>query len=286
MSKRKPVNIAASVKQRLLNVSRNRGEDFNFVLTRYCLERFLYRLAVSNFQDRFILKGALLFSAWLDQPHRPTRDIDLAGHGDSSTEYLTTFFQEICQVTSPDDGVTFDPGSVEVTEIREEQTYGGQRVTIIAHLGQARTTVRVDVGYGDAITPGAVETTIAEKLEAMVSLGMLNSRMKDFFDLWTMSTRLSFEGPVLVKAIRRTFERRSTNLPDEIPIALSESFYSNKDKMMQWNAFVKRIRAIEQTPSLSELIQNLSLFLWSPLRSASANKTFEKTWNPGGPWSP
>ena len=306
MSKRKPVNITASVKQRLLNVSRHRGEDFNFVLTRYCLERFLYRLVVSTFQDRFILKGALLFSAWLDQPHRPTRDIDLAGNGDFSTEYLTTVFQEICLVAVPDDGVAFDPESVEVTEIREEQTYGGQRVTITAHLGQARTVMQVDIGYGDVITPEAVgitipalldfpaphirayppETTIAEKLETIVSLGMLNSRMKDFFDLWTMNIHLSFEGTVLVKAIRATFERRSTPLPEELPVALRESFYSNKDKTTQWNAFVYRIGIIEQTPALPELIQNLSLFLWPLLRAASANRTFDKTWSPEGPWSP
>ncbi len=300
MSTKKPVNIAASVKQRLLNVSRNLGEDFNFVLTKYCLERFLYRLTASNYRDRFILKGALLFSAWLDQPYRPTRDIDLSGYGDFSTERLTAVFREICRVAVPDDGVTFDPGSVEVTDIREEQLYGGQRITITARLGQARTMVRVDIGYGDAITPEAreitipalldfpaphiraypPETTIAEKLEAMVSLGMLNSRMKDFYDLWTMSVRLSFEGPVLVKAIRATFERRKT------PVALSETFYTNKDKITQWNAFVMRIRATEQVPSLTEIIRGLSSFLWPPLRSASTKILFENTWSAAGPWTP
>lgn len=306
MSKRKPINIAASVKQRLVNYSRAHTEDFNFILTRYCLERFLYRLAASNYRERFILKGALLFYSWFDQPHRPTRDIDLAGHGDSSPEYLTAVFREICQVEVPDDGITFDPESIEATDIREEQAYGGKSVTLTAHLGKARTVVRIDIGYGDVITPGTVdttvptllvfpapsvrayppETTIAEKLEAMVSLGMLNSRMKDFYDLWIMSTRLSFGSPALVDAIRATFNRRHTPLPDEMPIALSELFYSNKDKVTQWNAFVRRIGTDGNAPSLSEIIRSLSLFLGPPLQAASTQNSFDQTWSPGGPWRP
>jgi predicted nucleotidyltransferase component of viral defense system len=302
---RQPVNLPASIRQRLLNLSRERGEDFSLTLTRYGTERLLYRLSQSERADQFVLKGALLLSLWTDRLQRPTRDIDLLGYGDSSQEALTQLFRDVCLADVPADGLTFHPDTVRVTEIREDQEYGGQRVQLTATLGKARIYLQVDIGFGDVITPAAQEleypsllglpsprlsaypkeTVIAEKLQAMVVLGMANSRMKDFYDVWMMSRELQFNGPALARAIQATFQRRRTELPHTAPTAFTEEFAGNPDKGIQWTAFLSRNRLDASGSSLAQVIREIRLFLMPPMIAAAKGQVFEETWPAGGPWA-
>lgn len=212
------------------NLARKQHEDFQLVLTRYAIERLLYRLTRTGYAAEFVLKGAMLFRLWADQPHRPTRDLDLLGRGDPSVDRLAAVFRAVCGAAVEDDGLLFDPATVTAGKIKEDQEYEGVRVECVARLGQARIDLQVDVGFGDAVTPGPVtvqypglldlpapelaayprETVVAEKFQAMVMLGIANSRMKDFFDLWVLARSFTFAGPVLAAAIRATFARRKT----------------------------------------------------------------------------
>lgn len=304
MKKGQPTNLPASIRQRLLNLSRERGEDFNLILTRYGIERLLYRLSQSQHADHFVLKGALLLSLWTGRLQRPTRDLDLLSYGDSSQEALTQVFRDICVVEVQADGLTFHPDSVRVTEIREDQEYGGQRVKLTATLGNARIHLQVDIGFGDAITPAPddieypsllglpsprlcaypKETVIAEKLEAMVALGMANSRMKDFYDVWMMSRELQFDGRTLARAIQATFGRRRSELPHTAPTAFTEEFAGNPDKGTQWNAFLSRNRLDVGGIGLMQVIGEIRLFLMPPMLAAANGQEFEQVWPVGGPW--
>jgi predicted nucleotidyltransferase component of viral defense system len=304
VKKREPSNLPASIRQRLLNLSRDRGEDFNLTLTKYGTERLLYRLSQSEHSDQFILKGALLLSLWTDRLQRPTRDIDLLGYGDNSQEALTQLFRDLCVADVQADGLTFHPEAVQVTEIREDQEYGGQRVRMTATLGKARINLQVDIGFGDAITPAPdhiqypsllglpsprlraypKETVIAEKLDAMVVLGMVNSRMKDFYDVWMMSRELQFNGWTLARAIQATFQRRQNELPQTVPTAFTEEFAENPDKGAQWNAFLSRNRLDAGGMDLAQITQEIRLFLMKPMIAAAEGQGFEETWPAGGPW--
>lgn len=305
MSKEPSSNLEASVHQRLLNISRERNEGFNLILTRYTVERLLYRLTRSTYAEKFILKGAMLMAVWMGQSHRPTRDLDLLGSGDASSEYLKHVFQQVCQVQVEDDGLVFEAESIEVIEIREGQEYPGQRVKLTAKLGNARVRVQVDVGYGDAVTPDAMtieypglldfpspqiraysrETVVAEKLETMIRFGMVNSRMKDFYDLHILSKTFSFDGSILVQAIGATFNRRGTKIPTEIPIALSDESASNMDKITQWNAFLNRNGLENTTVDFPQLVDELRTFLIQPLQAVTSKNTFQQNWTAGGSWS-
>jgi hypothetical protein len=229
-----PSNIVASVRQRLLNIIRETGEDPNLVWTRYATERLLYRLSVSEHASQFILKGALLFLVWTGQSYRPTVDVDLLGKGDDSSERLTSLFRDVCNLDVAPDGLVFDAKIVNAAPIREEQEYNGQRIKLTAYLGKARIPMQVDVGFGDVVTPKAKkvayptlldfpapkitacprETVIAEKFQAMVMLGIANSRMKDFYDVYVLARDFSFDGAVLRRAVVATFDRRKTGIPD------------------------------------------------------------------------
>jgi hypothetical protein len=244
MTDREVRNVGASVRRRLLNLARERADDFRLVLTRYAIERLLYRLGRTKQKDRFILKGATLFSAWFETPYRATRDLDLLGRGDSSAENIVALFREIIAVATPEDGLEFQQDSIRVEEIREAQEYGGLRLIMVALLSDARIRIQVDIGFGDAVTPGTEElelptllgdprarvlayppeTVVAEKFQAMVVLGIVNSRMKDFYDVAALAQKRRFEGRVLCEAIRATFERRETALPAETPTALTQEF--------------------------------------------------------------
>lgn len=305
MSKaKKSANIPASVRQRLLNLSRQEGEDFNLVLTRFALERLLYRLGASRFGEQFVLKGAMLFSVWMGQPHRPTRDLDFLAHGNTSQKRLKQIFQQISREDIMEDGLFFDPDSIRVVEIREEQQYQGQRVIVTAYLEKARITLQIDIGFGDAITPGAKrmhyptlldfpaprirvyprETVVAEKLQAMVALGIFNSRMKDFYDIWILSRQFSFHGVILAEAIRATFDRRKTPLPSDLPIALSNTFAEDSDKATQWKAFIRKNRLDARDITLAQVIGELRIFLWPVLVAVTEKGTFAQAWDNGGPW--
>jgi hypothetical protein len=270
----------------LLNKAKARGEDFNLILTRYAIERFLYRLSLAPARDAFLLKGALLFDLWFDVPHRPTRDADFLGFGQIDIETLANTVREIC-VIAVEDGMTFDPASITVEEIREEARYGGLRVRLVAKLGNARNTVQLDVGYGDAVTPGpeeAVYPTLlddqpaprlrvypraavaAEKLEAIVSLGMANSRMKDYFDLRALAREGVLDARQLGDAIAATFQRRQTLVPENMPLGLTDEFAHDTTKQAQWKAFLWKNRL--EAPTLNEVIEEVRSFVKEPLKLA------------------
>jgi predicted nucleotidyltransferase component of viral defense system len=259
-----PKNVAHSVRDRLLKLAKARGEEFNFVLLRYALERFLCRLGQSSHADEFVLKGAMLFTVWSKHPHRATKDLDLLGFGAPGIERLVAVFREVSALCVEDDGVAFDAGSVKAKRIKEDAEYEGVRITLEGKIGSARIAIQVDVGFGDAVTPPPAmvnfptllpfpapkiraysrETVVAEKLHAMVSLGMANTRMKDFFDVWFLSREFAFQGQPLVDAIRSTFDRRDTTIPRMSPVALTGTFALDATKGIQWSAFLERSRVV------------------------------------------
>lgn len=295
------MNTAASVRARLLNASKLSGEDFQSVLVRYVIERFLYRLGKSKHRDAFLLKGAMLFVLWRGHPHRPTKDLDLLGFGDPTPEEVAKRITDIVGVPCHD-GVVFEPGSIETERIKEDADYEGIRIRLIARLEQAKVRIQVDVGFGDAVIaePSAStfptiidrieapvlrvyppEVVVAEKLQAMVVLDIRNSRMKDFFDLWVLARTRTFQLVPLSAAIRATFERRNTVLPDRRPFALTDPFLLDAGKVQQWTGFVKRLRLDSETPFLVAVGKEIARFLDPVFAQSPA----EKTWPPGGPWT-
>jgi Nucleotidyl transferase AbiEii toxin, Type IV TA system len=268
-------NPGASIRARLLNRARADGVEFEQMLTRFALERMLYRLSVSRYRDQFLLKGALLFDLWFDEPHRPTRDADFLGIGSADPRRLAAVFREICDVTAAD-AIVFDPGSVKATEIRREANYPGIRVTLSGVLDGARCPTQADIGFGDVVTPAPEEadypvllkdlpqprlrvypryTVIAEKFEAIVSLGIANSRMKDFFDLWILTREPGLEAGLIPKAVAATFARRGTPFPATTPVGLSDEFATDAGKRQQWRAFLDRNRL--DATSLEEVVTQL-----------------------------
>ena len=283
-------NIAASVRSRLVNKARAEKLDYNLVLTRYALERMLYRLSISEQRDQFLLKGALLFDLWFDVPHRPTHDADFLGFGSAEIPHIEALFRDICRI-KVEDGIAFQPASVKAAESRKEANYAGVRVTLTGILDSARCPVQIDIGFGDAVMPGPDEvhypvilgemprphlyvypryTVVAEKLEALATLGMLNSRMKDFFDLWILVKHSDFDGPILSQAIAATFERRRTAIPDGIPIGLSDEFVNDAQKNLQWQAFLRK-NALEPM-TLATVVTDLRDFLLPVLADLAANQ--------------
>lgn len=268
-------NKPASIRARLLNKAKAEQQDFSLVLTRYGLERLLYRLSVSSNKDNFLLKGALLFDMWFDVPHRPTRDIDLLGFGLAEEPLLHEAFREICGI-EVDDGMVFDADSIKVVEIRKDANYSGLRVTLLGHLDAARSAVQIDVGYGDAVTPAPEladypvmlgelpaprirvyprYTVIAEKFEAIVSLGMANSRLKDYFDLWVLLTTQELDSAMITAAINATLARRQTAMPTSAPIGLTETFSNDPQKIRQWQAFIRKNQL--EAPELGTVVELL-----------------------------
>jgi len=299
MSTERSDNIAQSVRQRLLNISRERGDDPNIIFIRYALERFLYRLSRSDQARRFILKGAMLFAVWTDRPHRPTRDLDLLGFGDDSDDEIIKAFQQIIAVEVEPDGLVFDPESITVSEIREGLDYQGKRVKLLVWFGSAhRTNLQIDIGFGDVVTPQAeeidyptllglpaphiraypCETVVAEKLQALVAFDMAISRMKDFYDLWIISKQFSFDGAVLAEAIRATFDRRNTAIPGDTPTALTEDFAADQSKQTQWKAFLSRTGLENATVELPQIISELRAYLLPPLFAAAHGGPSGKSW--------
>lgn len=298
-------HLAPSVQHRLLNRARARKEDPNLVLIRYALERLLYRLGCSAHRDRFVLKGAMLFAAWTDQPYRPTRDLDLLGIGDSSEAALARIFGEIVRTSVEPDGLEFDDRNIGISEIREAQDYPGKRIRLSARLGNARLNLQIDVGFGDAVTPEPAEidypvlldspapriraypreTVIAEKLQTLVVFGMAISRMKDFYDMWMLSQQFSFDGTSLSAAMTATFERRSTPIIEGVPTALMDEFGADRGKQTQWAAFLKRNVLADTALGLSAVVRDLRVFLFEPLQAAAQKGTLSKSWKPRGPWA-
>ena len=253
-------NVAASIRARLKQHADARQQDFNLTLTHYGLERLLYRLSVSQHAHRYLLKGALLFSLWYDQPHRPTRDADLLGFGPDDVESAVAVFREIGSI-EVDDGLVFDVTSVKGSVIRKEAGYSGVRVDLLAALDGARIALQVDIGFGDAVTPAPKlvdypvlltglpapqlraypkYTVVAEKLHAVCLLGMANTRMKDYFDLWVLLTEGGLDAAELQRAVEATFARRKLALPLAVLMGLSDAFAQDAAKQRQWSAFLKK----------------------------------------------
>lgn len=291
-------NLSASILARLLALAKQRGDDYNLLLNRFGMERLLARLSVSPHAERFLLKGALLFALWYDSPHRPTRDADLLGFGPDDEAGLVATFREVAALDLGD-AIVFDPASVKAQAIREDNSYGGTRITMVARIGSARCALQVDVGFGDAVTPGPqtsvfptllddfvaptlrvypVYTVIAEKYHAMVMLGQANSRMKDFYDLQVIASRTELDGATLAAAIAATFVRRQTPLPTERPLALTPQFSNDAAKQRQWQAFVNKSRIA--TGSLANAVALLDDLLWPPTQVAATNSQATATWRP------
>jgi predicted nucleotidyltransferase component of viral defense system len=306
LSDERPRNLAASVKQRLMNQTKVQGVEFQRILVLYGLERLLYRISVSPFADEFILKGAILLSLWFDAPYRRTRDIDLLGKDTPSPERFASVFQDLCDITVEEDGLRFAPETVTAKRIREENEFGGVRVQLTAFLDGARIPIQVDIGFGDAAVPEPEqiefpvllsgfpapvlrayqkETTIAEKLHALVVLERSNSRMKDFFDLYMLSQEFAFEGERLSGAIRDAFSKRGTPIPSHLPDGLSLDFASDPDKQSQWKAFLRQSVAPPQDSiSLEHVIQAVAAFLWPVLQALAEGVEFSMHWTPGDSW--
>lgn len=269
---------------------------------RYGVERFLYRLSQSRHKDRFVLKGAALLSLWFDQPHRPTKDVDLLGFGENNLSTLEEIIREICLIES-DDGLAFDAKSVQGEQIREAQAYQGIRLKLIAMLATARIPVQVDVGFGDAVTPAAKsaklptildlpaasmkvypkETVVAEKFEAMVKFGLANSRMKDFWDLDQMVREFAFDGSLLQKAIRATFANRQTELPTVLPVSFTIDFTKDKRILSLWSGFIRRNR-IDTSKELAVVVENLGEFFFPLIAAEASGNTFSGKWQYRDRW--
>jgi len=275
------------------------------MLTRYGIERLLYRLGRTSASERFVLKGAVLFYLWDGAPHRPTRDVDFLGYGDVSHTAMLVAFRAICSADVEPDGLTFLAESIRVEPIRDRQEYGGIRVTLVAMLCTARIPLQIDIGVGDAVTPDPrvatfptlldfpaprvraypAETVIAEKFQAMVTLGIANTRMKDFYDVWLLSETQPFDGMALVSAIAATFARRETPLPMDTPLALTRQFSHDPAKQAQWRAFVERGRLRDAPTDLGLVVQRIGTFVLPAARAANGTGHFSASWIRAGGWT-
>ncbi len=293
-------NLAASVRQRLLKLSETRREAFDLVLVRYAIERLLYRLTRTPHAERFLLKGAMLFAVWNKDTHRPTRDVDLLGFGADDADEIADILRDVCGIEVEPDGLAFQANTIQVEAIRETARYGGLRVKLQAKLANVRIPVQIDIGFGDAVTPSPetvdfpallefpaprlraypVYTVVAEKLEAVVSLGETNTRLKDFFDLWYLSREFEFDGPTLVKAVRATFDRRKTTITSTVPVALGADFAKSRES--QWSTLTRRNNI---APILFiEALDEIRRFATPILESAGTDSAFPETKRPGGEW--
>jgi hypothetical protein len=296
-------NLPASVRQRLTNKAKDTARPFQEVLQYFAMERFLYRLAQSRHADKFVLKGALMFTAWGAPASRPTKDVDLLGRTDNDVEAVASLMREVCGQAVEPDGLVFDVESVAGEAIKEDADYAGVRVTFLVTLQSARVAMQIDVGFGDVVTPAATrtaypvlldfaapqllgyprETVVAEKFEAMTKLGLLNSRMKDFYDLWLLSRQFDFDGPTLATAIRRTFENRGTAVQSQ-PTALTASFGSDATKQAQWQGFLKRTKLSGVPSALQEVSDALVPFLGPVAGAVERAARFDQRWVAPGPW--
>jgi len=294
-------DLAASVRERLRQLAAGRGQELQLVLTRYGVERLLFRLGRIPAGERFILKGAVLFYIWEGEIPRPTRDVDFLGYGDASPRAVAEVFRGVCGAPVEPDGLAFLASTVRAAGIRDRQEYGGVRVKLTAMLGRARVPLQIDVGFGDALTPSAevatfptfldfpaphvraypIASVVAEKFQAMVALGIGNTRMKDFYDLFRLSETQEFDGEILAAAIRATFKRRGTAIPGELPPALSNAFAGEADKQVQWRAFLRRGRLDNVPEGLAAVTERLAAFLWPPASAVARGGAFPQCWGRG-----
>ena len=304
MTERKITNLPASIRQRLLQVAQASNRPFQEVLQYYAMERFLLRLSVSPHVERFILKGALMMTAWGASATRPTRDIDLLGYLPNQVESLVEIIREVCRQEVEPDALHFDPATVIGIVIKEDADYEGVRVTFRGSLQNMPIPMQIDIGFGDIVFPAPTiteypvilnharpklrgysrETTVAEKFEAMVKLGLLNSRMKDFFDIWLLSRQFDFDGATLAEAIQKTFSNRGTKITAE-PTAFSAEFATDAGKVSQWQAFVRKLRWYGESQDLDGVCKQIAKFLSPPAAAALEGQPFRRLWRNAGPWT-
>ena len=299
-------DVAASVRARLLRKAKERGEEFELFLVRYAVESFLYRLGASPWRVRCVLKGAALLTLWMEDPYRSSRDVDLLATGPGDEAGIRALVTEVCALPCPEDGLRFDVDTLAVAPIHDDDGTGGQRAVLIAYLGKARMRVQIDCGFGDAVSPAPEESeyptlldtlpapavrtyprvvSIAEKFDAMVTLGRRNSRMKDFHDVWALSGAFSFRGAILREAIDTCFARRGTRWTAEIPDSLTPSFYQDDALRARWSAYL-RTGALRVVPParFEEIGERVREFLLPVRESIVGDARFEVSWAPGGPW--
>lgn len=305
MTVRGPRDLAASVRDRLLQLSRARGEDFQVTLIRFAVERLLYRLSRSEHRSQFVLKGAMLFSVWEALPHRSTRDLDLLGRGGGDPADVMEMFARILATEVDPDGIEFDSGSIGAEGLHEGQDYEGVRVSLVARLGSARIPLQVDVAFGQAMRPGAVEeefpsllgmptatllmypreVVVAEKFQAIVAIGIANSRMKDFFDIAYVASTFEFDAGRLADSLKATFERRATPLPVERPLALSATYFESADRRRDWEAFRRRAGLAGGGETLESACDRVANFLMPVCAWLRAGDVPPARWLPGAGWT-
>lgn len=305
MKKEKEIkNLSASIKARLTNKAKETHRPFAEILQYYAMERFLYRLGQTEYKDWFILKGALMFAVWRIYESRTTMDIDLHGQFKNKVVEIETIIRDVCRAEVPIDGLLFDHRTVSVRKIKEGAEYEGIRVKFTGFLERSRIPMQVDIAFGDAIHPKPqiidypvildfpkpklkgypAETVVAEKFEAMVKLGVLNSRMKDFYDVWLMTRQFDFEGESLMKALEKTFERRKTALPDKLPFFVDSIYKPSSDQQELWHGFLNTIQAEHAPRSLGEVAKLIEAFLEKPIKALTQQKTFSGKWKAPGSW--
>lgn len=302
MTERELKNLPASIHQRLLNKARATNRPFSELLHHYAIERFLYRLSKSPYRDRFVLKGALIFATWGSPLSRPTRDVDLLSYTSNRPQDVVAIVREICGQPVEGDGLVFDAGTVTAEPIKEQAEYPGVRVRFRGSLGDARVNMQVDMGFGDVVWPEPEmveypsllnmpcpelhgyprETVVAEKAQALVFLGAINTRMKDFYDLWLLASRFDFDGSLLSKAVAQTFTHRETDVPTDVPEALGSDFAQAKEG--QWKAFLHASDISDAPQEFARVIEQVRAFLWPVLRALSEAGELRGQWHAGGPW--
>lgn len=296
-------NLVASIRARLANYARQQGRPFHEVMQYYAIERFLYRLAESPYCEEFVLKGGLAFLAWGVPLRRPTRDIDLHGFISNSTDTIEAIFADICRQPVVADGMSFDASTIETSVIQNRATYHGVRIQFQGNLGTARVVMQVDVGFSDVLTSPTLtvdyatvlnmprpqlraypyEALIAEKFHAMVFLGRINSRMKDFFDVWTLINSVTVHGPAVQRAIVSTFQNRETRIPDDCPVALEETFAVGKQA--EWNAFLRRTGdGTNNISDFRDVITELRSFFLPVIEALYHDSVLEDVWRPATGW--
>lgn len=297
---------AASVRARLLDHAKRHGDDYQRVLTRYAIERLLFRLSQTEAAERYVLKGAMLFVTWPEHVYRPTGDLDLLGHGDPDPAAITELFTRISQVEAPDDGIVFDPVTLRVEPVREADKYKGVQLSLKGKLAKAVIPVQVDIGFGDHVYPPPTrrafpsllpdlpvahilmyppETVVAEKFEAMIRFGAANGRIKDFHDIWVTTRTFQFDLPSLVEAVGGTLRRRETLIPSEMPTGLTETFARIAEERGLWSGFLRRNPPTLQPPPFADLQQELRRFFGPVIASLSLPEAATGRWDPdGGAW--
>jgi hypothetical protein len=299
-------NPAASFRARLLNHARQHGDEYQRVLTRYAIERFLFRLSQTETAERYVLKGAMLFVTWPEHVFRPTGDLDLLGYGDSDPAAIAELFTRICRVEVPDDGIVFDPGTLKVEPVREADKYQGVRLSLKGELAKAVIHVQVDIGFGDHVYPPPTrqtfpnllpglptanilmyppETVVAEKFEAMIRFGEANGRIRDFHDMWVTTRTFSFDLPSLLEAVGGTLRRRETAIPTELPVGLTEAFARIVEERGLWTGFLRRNPPTVKPPPFAELQGELRRFFEPVIATLAVPEGARGRWDPhGGAW--